>query len=103
MCARGSAPAVLMRHVCSGLTRVVERNRLNEEAHKGAMWAYEAPTTDPRDVEAMKLANPASWISKEFLCRQAEDPELPDAAVLQLHGCVWAPEETTSPATSATA
>jgi len=54
------------------------------------VWAYEAPTRDPRDVAAMKLANPASWVTEEFLRRQAENPELSDADVLQLHGCVWA-------------
>ncbi len=51
------------------------------------VWGYEAPTADPRDVKAMKLANPASWITTDFLRRQAEDPELTDAQVLQLHGC----------------
>ena len=38
----------------------------------------------------MKLANPASWITRDYLRRQAENPELTDAQVLQLHGCVWA-------------
>lgn len=59
------------------------------------VWEYSAPTEDPRDVDAMKLANPASWITKAFLRRQAEDPELTDAQVLQLHGCVWAATDTT--------
>ncbi len=54
------------------------------------VYAYEAPTTDARDVKALKLANPASWISEEYLRRQVENPELTDAQVLQLHGCVWA-------------
>lgn len=54
------------------------------------VYNFEAPTTDPRDVAAMKLANPASWISEDYLARQAENPELTDAEVLQLHGCVWA-------------
>jgi hypothetical protein len=58
-------------------------------------WAYEAPTIDPHDVQAMKLANPASWITEAFLRRQASDPELTDAEVLQLHGCVWAASEST--------
>lgn len=59
------------------------------------VWAYEAPTTDPQDVKAMKLANPASWITEKYLARQAANPELSDAAVLQLHGCVWAQGERT--------
>jgi phage terminase large subunit-like protein len=59
------------------------------------VWAYEAPTIDPHDVDSMKLANPASWVTKAYLRRQALDPELTDAQVLQLHGCVWAAGETT--------
>jgi hypothetical protein len=59
------------------------------------VWAYEAPTVDPHDVDAMKLANRASWVTKAYLRRQALDPELTDAQVLQLHGCVWAAGETT--------
>ena len=60
--------------------------------HSARMLVYnhEAPTMDPHDVAAMKLANRASWITEEYLQRQAEDPELTDAEVLQLHGCVWA-------------
>jgi phage terminase large subunit-like protein len=54
------------------------------------VYAFEAPTTEPRDVKAMKLANPASWITTNYLRRQVENPELTDAQVLQLHGCVWA-------------
>jgi phage terminase large subunit-like protein len=57
---------------------------------KMLVWSYEAPTTDPGDVAALKLANPASWITTEYLARQNADPELSDADVLQLHGCVWA-------------
>lgn len=59
------------------------------------LWGYEAPTTNPYDVDAMKLANPATWITKAYLRRQALDPELTDAQVLQLHGCVWAASEAT--------
>jgi phage terminase large subunit-like protein len=43
----------------------------------------------------MALASRASWITEAFLRRQAEDPELIDAQVLQLHGCVWAATEST--------
>jgi phage terminase large subunit-like protein len=59
------------------------------------LWAYEAPTNDPHDLAAMKLANPASWVTKDYLRRQAENPELSDAQVLQLHGCVWAATSST--------
>ena len=43
------------------------------------VYEYAAATIDPREVEAMKLANPASWITETYLRRQAEDPELTDA------------------------
>lgn len=58
------------------------------------VYNHEAPTSDPHDVAAMKLANPASWVSEAYLAEQAEDPELTDAEVLQLHGCVWAAGQT---------
>jgi phage terminase large subunit-like protein len=54
------------------------------------VFNYSAPTTDPKDVAAMKLANPASWVSETFLAKQAENPSLSSSEVLQLHGCVWA-------------
>jgi phage terminase large subunit-like protein len=59
------------------------------------VWGYEAPTDSPFDTDALKLANPATWITKAYLKRQALDPELTDAQVLQLHGCVWASSEAT--------
>jgi phage terminase large subunit-like protein len=59
------------------------------------VYEYAAPTIDPRDVKAMKLANPASWITEAYLRRQSQDPELTDAQVLQLHGCVWSATEST--------
>jgi phage terminase large subunit-like protein len=59
------------------------------------VYNYHAPTVDPADVRAMKLANPATWITLDYLRRQAANPELTRAQVLQLHGCVWAETETT--------
>lgn len=53
------------------------------------VYNYSAPTRDPSDVAAMKLANPASWITEEYLSRQASNPELTAEEVLQFHGCVW--------------
>jgi phage terminase large subunit-like protein len=64
-------------------------------AARTLVYAYEAPTADPHDVKAMKLANPASWITLDYVRRQAENPELTDAQVLQLHGCVWAESSST--------
>ena len=53
------------------------------------IYNYSAPTKDPTDTAAMKLANPASWITEEYLARQASNPELTAEEVLQFHGCVW--------------
>jgi phage terminase large subunit-like protein len=43
-----------------------------------------------QDIEAVKVANPASWITVDYLRRKAVDKGLPAAEFLQLHGCVWA-------------
>lgn len=59
------------------------------------IYNYSAPTTDPTDYAAMKLANPASWVTPEFLQEQASADDLTSSQVLQLHGCVWAETETT--------
>jgi phage terminase large subunit-like protein len=59
------------------------------------VYNYAAPTADRHDVVALKVANPATWISPAYLTEQAENPALTDAEVLQLHGCVWAAGETT--------
>lgn len=61
----------------------------NHEA-RSLVYNYSAPTKDPSDTKAMKLANPAEWVTEEFLAKQAASPELSTAEVLQLHGCVWA-------------
>ncbi len=89
------------------LGRILDETLLKGELERspgltvGRLWPartlvfnFEAPTTDPGDVPAMKLANPASWVTEEYLARQAENPELTDSDVLQLHGCVWAAGET---------
>lgn len=54
------------------------------------VFNYSAQTDDPSDTKAIKGANPASWITEEFLARQAANPELTKAEFLQLHACVWA-------------
>jgi phage terminase large subunit-like protein len=59
------------------------------------VWNYEAPTQDPKDTAAMKLANPASWITEDFLAKQAAASNMTDPQVLQLHGGVWAAGEST--------
>ena len=66
----------------------------NHEA-RTLVYNFSAPTLDPTDFTAMKLANPASWVTPEFLAEQAASMDLTTAQVLQLHGCVWAETETT--------
>jgi phage terminase large subunit-like protein len=58
-------------------------------AARTLIYNYSAPTDDRMDVEALKLANPASWITVDYLKEQAESPAMSTAEVLQLHGCVW--------------
>jgi len=67
----------------------VSRNR----AGKTIVFNWSARTVDPADTKAVKAANPASWITEEFLARQAANPELTTAAFLQLHACVWSDSE----------
>ncbi len=65
--------------------------------HEAGMivFNWEADTADPFETEKIKAANPASWISEDFLLKQAKNPELTTAQFLQLHGCVWAETTTT--------
>lgn len=59
------------------------------------VYNYSAGTTDRHDLAAIRAANPASWVTDDYLARQAASPELTDAEFLQLHGCVWAAGEDT--------
>jgi len=65
--------------------------------HEGRtlLFNYSAPTMDPLDIPAMQMANPASWITDEYLKAQSNVDGLAPATILQLHGCVWAATETT--------
>lgn len=86
------------------LGQIIDRNERDgelERPHAGLtisrnhkartiVFNYSAPTKDPRDIPSMKLANPASWVTEDYLLEQASNPALSDAEVLQLHGCVWA-------------
>jgi phage terminase large subunit-like protein len=58
-------------------------------AGRTLVWKYEATTTDPHDTKAVKAANPASWITEDYLAKQAANPELSPDEFLQLHACVW--------------
>jgi hypothetical protein len=85
-----------------GLGRLIDENeRAGELERRDALtisrnhmartlvFNYSAGTADPMDVEAMKAANSASWISEQYLLEQAASPGLIASEVLQLHGCVW--------------
>lgn len=52
-------------------------------------YNYTAATNDPSDTDAIMHANPASWVTREYIERQAANPELGPAEFLQLHACVW--------------
>jgi phage terminase large subunit-like protein len=58
------------------------------------VFNYNAPTFSRDDLDAIKLANPATWIDYEYLKRQSVNPELTTADFLQFHGCVWSVAET---------
>lgn len=60
------------------------------EAAETLVFNYSAPTNKRDDTDAVKQANPASWITSGYLSRQGANPELTTAEFLQLHACVWA-------------
>lgn len=64
----------------------------NHEA-RTLVYNYSAPTKRRQDFAAIRQANPASWVTDEYLKAQQANPALSDAAFLQLHGCVWAQDE----------
>lgn len=57
---------------------------------RALIFNYSAPTDDPADTDALKLANPASWITRERLAELAQSPALTPGRFLQLHACRWA-------------
>jgi phage terminase large subunit-like protein len=67
------------------------RAGLKGHALDGPHEAYRAATA--RVLASWRAANPASWITDDFLVRQALAPELSVAEVLQLHAGVWAAGE----------
>ena len=61
------------------------------------VYNFAAPVSGRRDLSAgrkdfaaIRAANPAAFVTDEYLQRQQANPELSDAEFLQLHGCVWA-------------
>lgn len=90
------------------LGNLIDRNEADGEleAHPGLTISrnhearvlvvrYESPSAEVEDIAAHKLANPASWITHEWLERQARNPELAAADFLQLHANVWSASQTT--------
>jgi phage terminase large subunit-like protein len=57
------------------------------------VYNYDARTHDPQDLDAIKAANPASWVTVERLAEVAKSPALTPGRFLQLHGCVWTTAE----------
>jgi Terminase large subunit, ATPase domain len=53
------------------------------------VYNYDAQTQDAHDIDAIRAANPASWISTERLQSLSHSPKLTPGRFLQLHGCVW--------------
>lgn len=54
------------------------------------IYNYSAATKTRRDLKAVKRANPSSWVTVDYLAKQAAAPDITDAAFMQLHACVWA-------------
>jgi phage terminase large subunit-like protein len=88
------------------LGRLIDTNeRIGETESRGALtvsrnhaartlvFNHSAPTVERDDHDAIKLANPASWITTDYLRRQAANPELAASDYLQYHGCVWSVAE----------
>lgn len=57
------------------------------------VYNYDAHTLDHGDLDAIKAANPASWVTRERLGELSASPLLTPGQFLQLHGCVWATSE----------
>ena len=61
-----------------------------DHSSRTLVYNYCADTDDPNDLEAVRAANPASWISTDRLAALAKSPKLTAGRFLQLHGCMWA-------------
>lgn len=57
------------------------------------IYNYSAATMNRHDIRAVKQANPSSWVTADYLAKQAASSDITDAAFLQLHACVWADTE----------
>lgn len=60
-----------------------------DHASRSIVFEWSAPTQDPEDIDAIKLANPASWRTVEDLVETSKSPDLTPQAFLQLFANVW--------------
>jgi phage terminase large subunit-like protein len=67
-----------------------ELSIMRDERSRTLVYEWAAQTRDLDDVEAVKRANPASWVTLEYLESQRHNPELSEAQYWQLHAGVWA-------------
>lgn len=60
--------------------------------HESRTLAYNycADTEDPHDIDAIRAANPASWVLTRDLAALSRSAALTAGQFLQLHGCCWA-------------
>ena len=73
------------------LERVHRALTVSRDHHSRTLvYNYCADTQDARDLDAIRAANPASWITTERLEALSKSPKLTPGRFLQLHGCVWA-------------
>lgn len=63
-----------------------EKGRKGENARMFFYWKSVKPGTRLDDLDAWKSANPASWVTKEFL---KEQQTLPEPVFRRLHGNEW--------------
>jgi len=75
------------------LERVGKLTISRNHAGRTLVYNYDARTLDAADVDAIKAANPASWVTRERLAELAAGSTLTAGRFLQLHGCVWASSE----------
>ncbi len=60
-----------------------------DHASRTLVYSYCAHTEDPLDTDAIRAANPASWIATRKLAELAKSPALTAGRYLQLHACCW--------------
>jgi hypothetical protein len=75
------------------LERVGKLTISRNHAGRTLVYNYDARTLDSGDLDAIKAANPASWVTRERLGELSASPTLTPGRFLQLHGCVWATSE----------